>query len=727
MESHITGSRRPLHELFVALLIGLAVCAIRIGIFDFHHFILAGLPSHDSLSAAGMFESSVHSVRIDGDIAWWLPSSQGGYPQYYNMFLSPLAPTAGNITFLAWLTIIRILGWVHITVPEYFQFLTFELILMPTLAYAALGLLLRRFCTTWIAPMLGIVCYALSGAGLWNNAWMFYQEWTNLFLLIFALDLFCERPTVARSGILALAALNLVTSANYWTIFSQWYLFALLIAYVACRWDDVRNAGRWLGRDFPWSNWLARFAVAAFVCLIVTWVALLGIVHQEQASVLLRYGDAPSGYSIAQSYGRAQTGGIVRFTAALFDPELKAPASGYLAGNWMHAANYVGVGLLPLLAAFLFLPWLAFDVILVVLLVTSYLVTLAAGTFIFLWQVTPGMASQLHAFYFYSYFVEISLILIGARALDRIVRGGPETLAVRAAPLTTAVLGLACLAAVFAQYSPTDPNAYDRLAYIGIFLILASAILFKLITVPTRLKTVLAALLLFMVVGDLSRYYWIATGNDQMFTLWFRKVALEKGSLPASISQKLATAWPIPKTPDRLDAGISDNMPIATSLWPENTFNPSQAVRQFQALPDAKRAELTPDHWLDFVASDRTENAVPLAIPRRDPSLLSYRITDWGYNGMQIEIDAKTSGKLLLAQTFDAAWKFRLNGKAVTSENVNYWMTAFPVESGHSTLSMDFSPLSRKIYRPTLYLLVVTIFLILLLIRRDGRREVAAG
>src|SRR5882762_1606197 len=94
--------------------------ALRILCFDHVYFQCEAVPNHDMSQGAAFFTTSMHSMRLTGDIAWWNPISQNGYAQYFQSFLSPLAPTSHHITFIVWAQAIRALSILGIQIPEYF-------------------------------------------------------------------------------------------------------------------------------------------------------------------------------------------------------------------------------------------------------------------------------------------------------------------------------------------------------------------------------------------------------------------------------------------------------------------------------------------------------------------------------------------------------------------------------------------------------------------------------
>ena len=82
--------------LFCAVLAAFLVLT-RVVAFDGQMFFgLRYVPNHDILAGLPFLATNVHAYRTTGDIAWWNPVSQHGlgYAQYYQSFLSPVAPTS---------------------------------------------------------------------------------------------------------------------------------------------------------------------------------------------------------------------------------------------------------------------------------------------------------------------------------------------------------------------------------------------------------------------------------------------------------------------------------------------------------------------------------------------------------------------------------------------------------------------------------------------------------
>ena len=72
-----------------------AACLVGLRLLLFESCMLDGtcVPNHDMSQGFAFFATSAQSLRLTGEIAWWNPIALSGYAQYYQSFLSPLAPT----------------------------------------------------------------------------------------------------------------------------------------------------------------------------------------------------------------------------------------------------------------------------------------------------------------------------------------------------------------------------------------------------------------------------------------------------------------------------------------------------------------------------------------------------------------------------------------------------------------------------------------------------------
>src|SRR5690349_6702676 len=147
----------------VAVCALLALCLVGLRVFLFESRVLTGacLPNHDMSQGFAFFATDVQSLRLSGEIAWWNPFSSTGYAQYYQSFLSPLAPTPHHLTFVVWSYVVRLLSWLHVDAPsEYRQYVAFNYLLLPFLTLWALGELMRGIVVHPAAVVLAMATYA---------------------------------------------------------------------------------------------------------------------------------------------------------------------------------------------------------------------------------------------------------------------------------------------------------------------------------------------------------------------------------------------------------------------------------------------------------------------------------------------------------------------------------------------------------------------------------------
>src|SRR4051794_26441619 len=168
---------------FIAFAAALGVLA-RVTLVDHQFFRFIRLPGHDMSQGAAFFATSMHSVWLSGDVAWWSPISITGYAQYFQALFSPVAPTQGHVVFIAWTHLVALLAAVGIHMPEYLQYLAMTYLLLPFLAFVAFGYFCSQFLARREAVALAMIAYVLSSVGLWNSAWFYFQEPASLFFLL---------------------------------------------------------------------------------------------------------------------------------------------------------------------------------------------------------------------------------------------------------------------------------------------------------------------------------------------------------------------------------------------------------------------------------------------------------------------------------------------------------------------------------------------------------------
>lgn len=523
-------------SIFFALL----TCCIRLALYDYRFFELTAIPHHDILSAAGPFASSMHSMRISGDIAWWLPSlAYGGSAQYFIHFIGPLAPTAGHVPFMFWAEMVRFMSYVGIAVPEFFQFLAFHYVLAPVLAYTAFFLLVQRLCGSWRGAAFALLVYALGAPGIWNNAWMYHQEWFTVFALMWAFDKAIADPRASSLAVLGIALVNYVSSLSYWSVFSSWFLLFFFLAHVLLQRKRWLEAIRYV---FLSSSPAGRVVGGFCAALLVGWVTLAGFVYIEQSKVYVRGGTEDSSFSVEEVVERAkERNALDLMRLGDFVPhDTEIPA---------HDARYIGL-LTVFLAIFSLMRMKHKETKLAIfLLLGSLSVVAALPPFRAMFEITPGMKSIRHVFYFYIYYVQVCVIILSAIGLEAL-----------------------------------------------------------LLFIPKRARVIVLMAILTVATVDMGRYYVSIQHFEQRFALNWRVPG--RGAFSpeqdwvAQLGKVWAPAWQIAPA----DAGLIANMPIATEFFPVLWFSRAVAASKFELLPSSEQAAMTPPGLLGFAAGLHQDN-----------------------------------------------------------------------------------------------------------------------
>jgi hypothetical protein len=685
-------------DIRFALALACALCFFRIGLFDYQIFGLRAYPNHDSGAVAAAFASSMHALVTEGDLAWWLPGPNGGFAQYYNQFLSPVLPTAGSPIFVGWAILIKALSYIGVRIPEYFQFLVFQEFWSPLLAFMALALFVKRFVLSWVPVVIAVSSFALGGPGLWNNSWMFYQEWITIFLGLYLFDLLLERPTYSRLMAYLVMVVVTIASANYWTIFSQWLLAFIYGSYAIFFRNRIKRAFRVI--IFGGSFWPARYRPYVVAVLagipVILWGLLLARVQIEQSGSLTRAG-AP--FSLNNVYERAQAADVLRYTTELFNPVLERAVENYSVVNEIHNATYIGLLLLPLIAIFLSLRWTRRDYLLVSVCAGVMAVRMTSGIFLMLFYVTPFMRYERHIFYFYQYFLELILILMAARGFDAILNRKIESTRVSLVLGCSAAAGAVILVGLFlgSEKWVSEKMALKSVGFAAVMLVTSAVLLWQLFTGNRRWALAGAILIAFLHIGDVSRYYWTGSAIDQKFSMEHWKRTLVGRTIEGA--DRLIKPWIVP-APSSRDGNLFENMPFFSELWPNNVFNPPQLRTDFNLLPDETRRSLQPSGVLEISSASQADR---YPLPHNDKSAASAAITEWKYNELRLHVSSAVSGTAIVNQNYDPYWQVRIDGVQVPTRRVNETFLGFTIDTGEHSIVMEYLPLSRRLYWPIVW------------------------
>lgn len=717
---------------------------VRFALADRMYFMLLHIPSHDMAQGLAFFATSMHSMRLYGDIAWWYPGSITGYAQFYQGLFSPLAPTYGHIVFIAWAELVALLGALGLAIPEYVQYLIVNYLVLPFLAFAAFAwfcsLILRRRASIALA----LTAYVLSGIGLWHSAWFYFQEAFSLFFLLGASIAVLQRPTPARLFVWLAAILVQLASLNYWTVYNLFLFVSLAGAYAATHRNQcVRLAVRVrrLVRARPRAS---AAAITAFAVVAIAWTVLIVSALATQSGRYVRYPfkleDAIAPQIVASA----------RLTIEPFNPSFDQAVGGLAPA--IHYARYIGAALLPFLVLGLAaartrrVRWLLYAAAPVLA------VSVAWEPMVWAWSAIPFLDRIKHLFYMYGHHWLVLLVLVAAAGFDAFAgpwsrRGlrwmrGTFTLSVAAAALVIVFV------VATAAWGPPRMFAQDGAAIAAALVLLASAAALRAVrSADPRDKRFAVAAILWLMFVDLSGYFWTVTRRDIEFTIgrWTWPTA------PPAIQE--TKPWGPPDPHRGFQAGLDRYMSIHTDFWPVNQYltpsevNPdwAQALHAFETTAPplvfygraraSPRQDAMPVTYLSDLAGIDRELRVDVAGAGADAggppatSGFSYEWRSWRYNEFELDIQAANDGWLMIRQHFDPSWHAWVDGSRVEPVKANYISMAIALPRGSHAIRLEYRPLARTLYWPAAILLelVVLAFLTTAIRRVPRARASPAG
>ncbi len=720
--------------LAAACLVGL-----RLVLFDSRFFRGECIPNHDMSQGLAFFATNLHSLRLGGEITWWNPFSSTGYAQYYQSFLSPLAPTPHHLTFVVWAYAVRLLAWLHVPSPsEYEQYLAFNYLLLPFLTLWALGELMRGIVRHPTAIVLAMATYALSSIGIWNSAWFYWQESCTLLFLLATFVHALRRPTIGRIALLGVAMLVQLTSLNYWSAYNA-LLLLIVLATIAC--CQPRELGRLLRGVVDVVRGRRSGAIAALLCAgtLACWLVLIASIAEEQSAAYVRtYASAPAGGAAGaqvvsletEETAAARTKPLRTFTIELFNPGIEIALENYpVKGPGgleppVHDARYLGAALLPLLALVPFVGrsrtrrWLiaAAALVFVVCLAPSPLAGLVARV--------PFLGKIRHLFYFYTAHWQLLLVVLAACALDAVLADPEPRLRRRLLVVCGAIGGLIVVASVAlpltrAELPGADVHLGSYLRALGVAAISAAALTSMLIARTERGRSAGALLLLATTVVDLGWYFAHVSAIDEQFTAQYWHAP---APMTAEYRARLFAALPDPDASLGFDAGLADTLPLVNDFWPSNRYLlPVGAIDAGRHMDVFGRLDWTQPLAL-YRDAERT-SAAPLVLVHDGADAaerLRWQWLDWAYADFAVRFTAEFPGWLLLRQLYDPLWRYTVDGEERHAESANFIGTALRVDGGTHELRMSYRPRARRLYGPACMLLVITVAFLLVVRARSA-------
>jgi hypothetical protein len=724
----VTSSQKKAQQLarsrtafctFLAIL--MVVC--RVLFYDHTLFEYQSLPNHDMSQGLAFFTTSVQSMRLTGDIAWWNPASNTGYAQYYQSFFSPLAPTTGNIVFIIWVNLSRFLN-----ISEYNQYLIVNYLILAFLTFFSVALFLSYIFRRRAPIVMILIVYTFSGIGLWNSAWFYFQEPFTFFLLMAAILALFQRPTQRRLLFVIAAALIQFTSLNYWTVYNLWFFVFLVGAYIVIYRTQAYRLWKRAPALLRQPQILALGAGAAIV--VVLWGILFGSIIAEQSDAYIRTKanrTSLSAYTEQDAFERIQS--VRSYTLNLVDPNINRAILFYRTVNLVHNARYIGVFLVPLLALGLAYPWRRREWWLFSVLGLILCVCIGSAMFVKLWDTIPFMNRILHQLYFYSQYWQFTLALFAGSVLDRLInRSYTERQQRRFSIVLFGAIGVGVFILLeFYLLAPLFPNNNAPLQSVlmfALFLMFSSILIWQLVVTRRQLLRNLAvAGLLLFAFSDLSRYFWQVSRLDRDFTV--SRWTVHDLPLKPDLAAALNTRWPAPDLGAGFNANLALNMPFTNNFWPENIFmapvsevdvrsaNPRLAtfvssypdVAFFKTTQQSNLAQVSKafkqdeTHFKRILILNVGKTGPPAAAPSQsEDAEFSYKFLAWGYNDYDIQVNAPDRGWIMLRQLYDPLWQVSVDGQPVAAVRADFVATAVQLAAGDHIIHAEYWPLARRLY-----------------------------
>ncbi|HLW66261.1 MAG TPA: YfhO family protein [Gemmataceae bacterium] len=720
----------------------LAFCAVlaaffvvtRIVAFDGRMFFnLRYVPNHDMVEGLPFFATNLNSYRTSGDIAWWNPVSEHGlgYAQYYQSFLSPVAPTSSHILFVVWLQGTKVLSWLGITYPEYEQYLAFTYVWSPFWSFFFFSLFLTRIYRRRLAVILVSAAFAFSTVGLWLSAFFYFQESGTLFFLLWAFLGVLQRPTMARTAILLAAILVQVSAINYWTIYSSWFLLLMAGGYAAVYREQTRRAAVRLYAAVRQSWPRALRCGLPVVALGGLWLWMVASMVHEQKDRNLRPGRT---YTVDAMHAELEITGWFNTRAYTIEPfnpkaEHTGPAGQILSP--IPYARYIGVSFLPLLVLVPFYRWRRKERWLFIAAICLFCICMASPWPLQFWKWTPGMDRVRHFFYFYPHYFLLVWILLGGAALEKVLGMQP---ACSRGLVHGVALGLLALAFVVLlalgigadQYSAHNPG-FERLSrFAGLFFL--CALLVEQLVRRSGMRPIFACLFVLIAFSDLTRYFWEVSNAHHEFT---RQTRVQiPYPLPEKVQADLRRNWRPGDPAKGFSGGMEQRLPLETQIWPNNHFMIPTYVQQVSGITNGMEAIQTPMPDVRFMGDGPTE-AVAGTVPgnklferllihdRKTGSIqtvhganfsaVPFHFTRWRYNDFSIDVDCPIGGWVFLRLLYDPRWKVSVDGKPVNPSRANVMCMAIPASAGKHRVDLEYRPRARRWFWPACWLTEATL------------------
>jgi hypothetical protein len=680
------------YPLVVWLMIIVGCCGFAGYLFGYR-FISTHTLYHDNLLLFNLFHDNLQSVNQFGQVAWWFPGSQLGWPAYYYSILGVLPLTSPMLSLILGVTwVLGRLG-IHFQsyLPIYMIYLSFLQPLTLTLGAFAF---VRQFCRNRQCLLAVVILTAFSPGVVLNNTDPGLMEPTAYFLFFCAALLRFVKLQTRNSYLLLCAscmANALLLGFNFilWNVLAIPLYLVLLLLFPACHLGRLKSALRAVPVTYH----------AMAVVLIVICAAPALVTYSQTGNLVRTKLGSGTTYNVDQ----LKPGNPIDFLA------VSLPGFGM---NWQDQDTLWTLG--PAQAAtqygfnYMGIPTLAFGFFGLMcgrMSVRRRLlyVIIAFGCVVCMSGSSPFMAtllsipSPLRSNDHYSDVLfrvgGFLFFIFGAvNALQALIYGGRSTRTLFAAWYGGLLLIMLCVFVGMVGIKSAGNQAFGFFALAG----LTYLVLFIALSRATTRRTVNALvgavlLVMFVDVSTVSylylRIYWPkASSPDETPALG--DVGL-KNLRPNYYTETLISYQSLL---DLLRAGISPGaFPGMKAFSAAHAIGSLEDERQLLGPPGS----FDQYNSLGVQAADPADPALSRFLTAGTPATsVSLEVTDFSrtYNQLHVKLNTSDECLLFIRDAYSPYWNARVNGQPRPVYRALSNFKCVVVPRGASTLDLDFSP-----------------------------------
>jgi hypothetical protein len=663
-------------------------------------FLRDGALYWDNGQHFSQFRDNLHSLNAYGQIAWWFPHVQGGWPSYYYSILGfphGASPLFGVVAFVCWAA-----GRLGLVITAYQPiYVVYFGLLTPALFLFALRAFLRAFLKSEPALVYALVLAAFSPGVVLNISDIGFLEPAAYGLFLGAAVLrFLSGPSRRTGAELCLTLVLLGLSLNFTFLFWNVValpMFALLVfALAGRRRRAIVAALRYPGLA-GWAAILALFAASALPNLVAYAQGHDTLIKPHLEGVTYKFDEILPGNPLT-ALGVSLPGFGSKW-APRYRGEwgLSEKATGEHLGYL-----YMGLMCLPLLlVGLIFGRAPVRSHVLAALLLTFGVVNLAAHSPMFaavLALPTPLRSNNHYSDLLYRGGGFLVLLIGAALGFDALLRGDR---AVRRVLLRLFLGSTAVALLLYAIVYEKDTLLRPSFGFSVLIAFLTGVILYKLSVARHRRTTRTATLaLLALVFIDVSTHAF----------LHIRRVVYRGTGYEEEVDEHASPSG-VGLAQQRKDEGEGyyfvdnvlklrsrvevDRIGVVPDIPPYRLFSAAHAIRDLPAeIARLRAAGFAETHSLPVTAADASHPSVRALVgPTAGAGANGYVERVYlRYNDVRLRVHSEKPALLFLSDSYSPYWRAEVDGRPVRVLRALHAYKAVSVPAGVSQVDLHFSP-----------------------------------